>query len=191
MQTDLADFLSELKGLGYLVKLDTNGSLPSRLDKVIEAGFVDYIAMDIKTSLEKYEIVANVKINKATIYDSIRLIMNSGIDYEFRTTLVKNLVKKDDFFKNHPQSPLPPEKREAFDGLKYYDPNEKLNLMLEAGAVSREDDEWVESSPQPPKTWNELLETTGKTLDDLGGLAKAQAMTEEQIQEKWEEWAGD
>jgi pyruvate formate lyase activating enzyme len=60
---------------------------------------VDYVAMDIKTSLDKYEIVANVKINKTTIHDSIRLIMNSGIDYEFRTTLVRNFVEKDDFFK--------------------------------------------------------------------------------------------
>jgi pyruvate formate lyase activating enzyme len=99
LQTDLANFLSELKGLGYLVKLDTNGSLPSRLGKIIEGGFVDYIAMDIKTSLDKYEYVTKVKIDKTTIHDSIKLIMNSDLDYEFRTTLVKNFVEKDDFFK--------------------------------------------------------------------------------------------
>ncbi|HUU41828.1 MAG TPA: anaerobic ribonucleoside-triphosphate reductase activating protein [Desulfatiglandales bacterium] len=97
LQTDLADFLRELKALGYLVKLDTNGSFPSKLEKIISSGFLDYIAMDIKTSLDKYEHVANVKIDRAKIHDSIKLIMNSGIDYEFRTTLVKNYIEKEDF----------------------------------------------------------------------------------------------
>ena len=99
LQTDLVDFLLELKGLGYLIKLDTNGSFPSRLGKIIGAKLVDYIAMDIKTSLDRYEIVANVKVDKAGIHDSISIIMNSGIDYEFRTTVVKDFVGGEDFFK--------------------------------------------------------------------------------------------
>jgi len=97
LQSDLDDFLSAVKGLGYLVKLDTNGSLPSELEKIIESKSVDYIAMDIKTSLDRYEYVIKRKIEKTKISDSIRLIMDSGLDYEFRTTLVRAFFEKDDF----------------------------------------------------------------------------------------------
>jgi pyruvate formate lyase activating enzyme len=85
--------------LGYLVKLDTNGSFPQRLEKMLESETVDYLAMDIKTSLDKYESVVGKKIETAQILKSIRLIMDSGLDYEFRTTVVKPLLEKDDFIK--------------------------------------------------------------------------------------------
>lgn len=99
LQLDLSTFLSEVKRLGYLVKLDTNGSFPSRLKKIIQSKCVDYIAMDIKTSLDKYHQVIKRKIDTRKILDSIRLIMDSGLDYEFRTTIVKALFEKDDFYK--------------------------------------------------------------------------------------------
>jgi len=99
LQSDLSAFLSAIKGLGYLVKLDTNGSFPSRLKKIIELKSVDYLAMDIKTSLDKYHQAIKTKIDTRKIFDSIRLIMNSGLDYEFRTTVVKDLFEKDDFYK--------------------------------------------------------------------------------------------
>jgi len=99
LQSDLSAFLSAIKGLGYLVKLDTNGSFPSRLKKIIELKSVDYLAMDIKTSLDKYHQVIKTKIDTKKILDSIRLIMDSGLDYEFRTTVVKGLFEKDDFYK--------------------------------------------------------------------------------------------
>jgi len=99
LQSDLSTFLSEVKRLGYLVKLDTNGSFPIRLKKIIELKSVDYIAMDIKTSLDKYHQVIKRKIDTRKILDSIRLIMDSGLDYEFRTTVVKALFEKDDFYK--------------------------------------------------------------------------------------------
>jgi len=98
LQSDLSTFLSEVKRLGYLVKLDTNGSFPIRLKKIIELKSVDYIAMDIKTSLDKYHQVIKRKIDTRKILDSIRLIMDSGLDYEFRTTVVKALFEKDDFY---------------------------------------------------------------------------------------------
>jgi pyruvate formate lyase activating enzyme len=99
LQSDLDNFLSAVKGLGYLVKLDTNGSLPSRLEKIIKSGSIDYIAMDIKTCLDKYEHVIKRKIDKTDILDSIRLIMDSGLDYEFRTTVVPSYggFEKGDF----------------------------------------------------------------------------------------------
>jgi len=99
LQLDLSTFLSEIKRLGYLVKLDTNGSFPSRLEGIMQSKFIDYIAMDIKTSLDKYHQVIKRKIDTRKILDSIRLIMDSGLDYEFRTTVVKALFEKDDFYK--------------------------------------------------------------------------------------------
>jgi len=99
LQSDLSAFLSAIKRLGYLVKLDTNGSFPSRLKKIIELKSVDYIAMDIKASLDKYNKAIKTKIDTRKIPDSIRLIMDSGLDYEFRTTIVKALFEKDDFYK--------------------------------------------------------------------------------------------
>lgn len=99
LQSDLDDFLSAVKGLGYLVKVDTNGSFPSRLERIIKSRSIDYIAMDIKTSLDRYEYVIKRRINKASILDSIRLIMDSGLDYEFRTTVVRAFCEKGDFLK--------------------------------------------------------------------------------------------
>jgi len=99
LQSELGDFLSAVKELGYLVKLDTNGSFPSRLEKILESKSIDYIAMDIKTSLDKYEYVVKRRIDTSRVVDSIRSIMDSGLDYEFRTTVVGALFEKDDFYK--------------------------------------------------------------------------------------------
>jgi len=99
LQSDLCAFLSAIKRLGYLVKLDTNGSFPSRLEGIMQSKFVDYIAMDIKTSLDKYNQVIKRKIDTRKILDSIRLIMDSGLEYEFRTTVVKAFFERDDFYK--------------------------------------------------------------------------------------------
>jgi pyruvate formate lyase activating enzyme len=99
LQSDLCAFLSAIKRLGYLVKLDTNGSFPSRLEGIMQSKFVDYIAMDIKTSLDKYHQVIKRKIDTRKILDSIRLIMDSGLEYEFRTTVVKAFFERDNFYK--------------------------------------------------------------------------------------------
>jgi pyruvate formate lyase activating enzyme len=99
LQSGLEDFLSKLKALGYLIKLDTNGSFPSRLARIIDAGTVDYIAMDIKMSLEKYETVVGQRIETAKISESINVIMDSVLDHEFRTTAVKPFFEEDDFVK--------------------------------------------------------------------------------------------
>jgi pyruvate formate lyase activating enzyme len=82
------DFLKKIKEMGYLIKIDTNGSFPEKLKKVIEEKLVDFIAMDIKSSKENYGKVTNSKINTNDIEKSIKLISNSGIDYEFRTTII-------------------------------------------------------------------------------------------------------
>lgn len=96
---DIEEFIAEIHKMGYLVKLDTNGSFPERLKKLIECGLVDYIAMDIKNSPENYAKTAGTKIDTDLIGESVRMIKESGIPYEFRTTVVKGLHTEDDFHK--------------------------------------------------------------------------------------------
>ena len=102
LQSGLNKFLSRVKALGYLIKLDTNGSLPSRLEDVIKNNLVNYIAMDIKSPIDKYGSVIRAGIDTGKILESTRLIMESGVNYEFRTTVVKDLLCKDDFLKIGP-----------------------------------------------------------------------------------------
>ena len=96
LQKDLVDFIQRIKEIGYLVKLDTNGSNPEILEIIINHELVDYIAMDIKAPLEKYKEVTHSAISPEKIKRSIRVIMNSDIKYEFRTTVVKSQLSKED-----------------------------------------------------------------------------------------------
>jgi len=96
LQPDLIDFISKLKSMNYLVKLDTNGSNPRILRELIELKIVDYIAMDVKAPLERYREITNSKVDTAKIKQSIELIKHSGLDYEFRTTVVKSQLGKAD-----------------------------------------------------------------------------------------------
>ncbi len=97
LQPDLKDFIKEIKDLGFLVKLDTNGTLPNRLKEVID--LVDYVAMDIKASFDNYFKATGCGINKKAYEDSIYIIRNSGVDHEFRTTCVKGIHTLNDFIK--------------------------------------------------------------------------------------------
>lgn len=94
---DLPSFLEQVKSLGLLVKLDTNGSNPDMLKKVIEDKLVDYIAMDVKTSFEHYDEASGVHVDLDKVKKSIEIIKNSKLDYEFRTTMVPRFVKREDF----------------------------------------------------------------------------------------------
>jgi len=96
---ELIEFARKIKEEGFLVKLDTNGTNPKVIKKMIEKGVVDYIAMDIKTPLnkEKYIIGSGiVEIDIENIKESIKIIKNSGIDYEFRSTIVPGIHTKED-----------------------------------------------------------------------------------------------
>jgi len=92
LQPDLADLCYKIKMLGFPVKLDTNGSRPLVLQHLIEAGLVDYIAMDLKTDPVLYRSFIKPNCRPDPIVDSIALIMESGVAYEFRTTCVKPIV---------------------------------------------------------------------------------------------------
>ena len=98
LQKDLVDFLKEIKNFGFEIKLDTNGSEFNMLDKIIGENLVNYVAMDIKAPLEKYESVVGTNVNIQNIEKSINLIMTSGVEYEFRTTVTRELLTVDDFF---------------------------------------------------------------------------------------------
>ncbi len=89
---DLLHFMKEVKGRGFKVKLDSNGTNPHILRRAFEDGLVDYIAMDIKSPLRKYSQTVSRPVNVEAIRESIELIMSSGIEYEFRTTIVKALL---------------------------------------------------------------------------------------------------
>ena len=88
----LWDFAKEIKAMGYSVKLDTNGTNPELMHKLILAGVVDYVAMDIKNSPDKYAETIGVKgFNLQPVKDSVRLLMQGTAGYEFRTTVVKGM----------------------------------------------------------------------------------------------------
>ncbi len=97
LQSGLYSFIEEIKNLGFSVKLDTNGSNPKILDSLLKVGLLDYVAMDIKAPLYKYRQITNSNIDMNSILESISLLLNSSIDYEFRTTVVKSQLSFEDF----------------------------------------------------------------------------------------------
>jgi len=97
MNRDIDKLLKKLKALGVKVKVDTNGCFPERLNDVIGAGLVDRVAMDVKSSLnDRYNNAAGIGVPLDKIRESIRVIIDSGIDHEFRTTVVPVFVKEED-----------------------------------------------------------------------------------------------
>ena len=98
LRPDLPELLTGIKALGYAVKLDTNGTHPARLQGLIEDGLVDYVAMDVKNSPEKYARTAGVDaLDLAPIRESVDLLKAGKVDYEFRTTAVDEFHEAADF----------------------------------------------------------------------------------------------
>lgn len=99
LHADLEDFLSVLKERRLLVKLDTNGSFPSRLSSLVQKNLLDSIAMDVKAPLERYRDVVMSPVHPEDIQQSTEIIMNSSVEYMFRTTVVPGLVEAEDIVK--------------------------------------------------------------------------------------------
>ena len=97
LQPDLVDFIKRIKDMGFEVKLDTNGTNPKLLSLLIDEGLVDYVAMDIKSSPERYGAVCGRSVDMEKIKKSIDILMQGKIDYEFRTTVAKPLFSTEDF----------------------------------------------------------------------------------------------
>jgi pyruvate formate lyase activating enzyme len=92
LQNGVEDFLKRVRELGYSIKLDTNGTFPDKLRKLCESGLVDYVAMDIKNSPERYaETVGVPGFDDSPIRESIDFLLSGSVDYEFRTTVVRDL----------------------------------------------------------------------------------------------------
>lgn len=92
MRRELPELLRKIKALGYLVKLDTNGSFPKRLKEVVAEGLVDYVAMDVKNAPERYgKTVGFKKLNLEPVQESVAFLMTGAVEYEFRTTVIQQL----------------------------------------------------------------------------------------------------
>lgn len=99
LQPDIIEFIRKIKNLGYKVKLDSNGARPDVLRLLFSEKLLDFVAMDIKNSPEKYAETANNPVDLERIRLSVDLIRHSGVDYEFRTTVVPGLHEEADFEK--------------------------------------------------------------------------------------------
>ncbi|MCR5614797.1 MAG: anaerobic ribonucleoside-triphosphate reductase activating protein [Saccharofermentans sp.] len=98
LQPDLKEFIAKIKSMGYKVKLDTNGSFPDKVKEILDSGNVDFVAMDLKNTLDRYaETVGVPGFDTSKIVESIRIIKESGVEYEFRTTVVSPLHRPEDF----------------------------------------------------------------------------------------------
>lgn len=99
LQPDLEDFVKKVHSLGFLVKLDTNGSFPEKLSSLLEKGLLDYVAMDIKSSKEKYLSAIGAKNEELlkNVEKSVELLKKSAVPHEFRTTTAKELQTQEDF----------------------------------------------------------------------------------------------
>jgi pyruvate formate lyase activating enzyme len=98
LQDDIGDFIRKVKALGYKVKLDTNGTLPDALERLLGDGLIDFVAMDIKSDPAHYAEATGIpRYDPAPVIRSAALLMGGGAEYEFRTTVVKELHTKNNF----------------------------------------------------------------------------------------------
>ena len=97
LQAGIEDFIAKIKAIGYAVKLDTNGFYPEKLISLVKGGLVDYVAMDIKNSKEKYAQTTGVEdIDINAVEKSVEFLLQGNIDFEFRTTIVNELHTVED-----------------------------------------------------------------------------------------------
>lgn len=100
MQPEIEGFIRKIKELGYAVKLDTNGSYPEKLKQLVQEGLVDYVAMDIKNSLDVYDMTAGTDGSfLEAVKESVSFLKKGTVPYEFRTTVTKNFHQKENFVK--------------------------------------------------------------------------------------------
>ena len=97
LQADIRSFIEKVRSLGFAVKLDTNGCFPEKLKELVNAGLIDYVAVDVKNSKEKYPMtVGREDVDLAKVEESVAFLMTGIVPYEFRTTVVKELHEVED-----------------------------------------------------------------------------------------------
>lgn len=99
LHRDLPEFIKKIRAFGYKIKLDTNGTNPEALSDLLKENLLDYIAMDLKAPYDKYENVTGVKINCQNLEKSVKMVIESDLPHEFRTTVVPGLLELSDFDK--------------------------------------------------------------------------------------------
>jgi pyruvate formate lyase activating enzyme len=98
LRQELPTLLGEIRALGYKIKLDTNGAHPAQLRRILDAGLADYVAMDIKNSLDRYAVTCGLdSMDTGNVEESVRILMSGKLDYEFRTTVVDELHDEKSF----------------------------------------------------------------------------------------------
>lgn len=96
----LPEFIQQIKKMDYSVKLDTNGTNPQMVQDMVKAGLVDYVAMDIKNAPDKYGETAGIaQVDLEAVNETVEFLKSGKVDYEFRTTVTRELHKKEDFLK--------------------------------------------------------------------------------------------
>jgi len=152
LQKDVADFIRAVKEIGFAVKLDTNGSFPEKLRELIDGGLLDYVAMDIKNSKEKYDLTCGTSVDIAAIERSVELLKEGRVDYEFRTTLVKELHSEEDIVSM----------AKWLSGTRYW----FLQGFVDSGdliekGLSGHSEEWVKSAQTLAGQWVEGVKVRG------------------------------
>ncbi len=97
IQPDIIEFIKKIKDIGYLVKLDTNGTNPDVLQKLYDLKLLDFVATDIKNAPDRYDETVGLRANMEKVKKSVAMIMSSGVPYEFRTTVVPGIHREEDF----------------------------------------------------------------------------------------------
>lgn len=98
LQSGIKEFIRTIKKMGFLIKLDTNGTFPERLGELLEEGLLDMVAMDIKNSLEHYGKTVGIEhFNTEDVEKSVEYLLKGTVAYEFRTTVVKEFHTREDF----------------------------------------------------------------------------------------------
>ena len=98
LRNDLADVIKKIRDMGFLIKLDTNGNHPDRLKAVLEEGLIDYVAMDVKNSRKRYgETIGLPGFDTSKVEESIQMLISGNVDYEFRTTVMKEYHDEESF----------------------------------------------------------------------------------------------
>lgn len=151
LQKDLCFFIEKVRAKGFLVKLDTNGHQPDIIKELAEAGLLDYIAMDVKTLPEKYEELVGEGDYVTTIPRSIEIIKKSGIAYEFRTTMIKEV---------HTQEIIEEMTNLLAGSEKYY--------MQTFRSQNTLDPVFEKCHPFEPSEMREICQKFARVIDDVG-----------------------
>ncbi|MCX7982793.1 MAG: anaerobic ribonucleoside-triphosphate reductase activating protein [Syntrophales bacterium] len=96
LHEDLGSFISSIKEREFLIKLDTNGTCPHHLSRILQAGLLDYVSIDVKAPWDSYQKVAGVEVDVEKVNESLEIILASGVEYECRVTVALPVVTEDD-----------------------------------------------------------------------------------------------